>query len=55
VVLVLSALTVLIAIQQTTSFAWESYKSTTSQTTSNSNLISYRTFTKFLSKNKNDL
>jgi hypothetical protein len=54
-VLVVSSLTVLVSIQQTTSFSWESTKSNTTETNSSSNLTAYRTFTKFISKNKSNL
>ena len=50
-VLVISSLTVLVAIQQTTSFAWESSKVNNNKTTSTANLTSYKSFTKFNSKN----
>lgn len=50
-ILVVSALTVLIVVQQTTSFAWESSKSNSTKTVATSNLVSYKSFTKFNSKN----
>lgn len=54
-VLVVSSLTVLVSIQQTTSFTWESNKSANTGVKSNTNLTTYRTFTKFTSKGKSDL
>lgn len=54
-VLVVSSLTVLVTIQQTTSFAWESSKLISTGVKTNTNLVSYMTFTKFTSKNKSDL
>lgn len=54
-VLVVSSLTVLVSIQQTTSFSWESTKSALTGVKSNSNLTIYKTFTKFTSKGKSNL
>lgn len=54
-VLVVSSLTVLVSIQQTTSFSWESSKSANTEVKSNTRLTIYKTFTKFTSKNKSDL
>ena len=54
-VLVVSSLTVLVSIQQTTSFSWESAKPATTGIRSNTNLTTYQTFTKFISKGKSGL
>lgn len=54
-ILVVSSLTVLVSIQQTTTFSWESNKSSTVEVNSNAKLMTYKTFTKFLTKNKTNL
>ena len=54
-ILVVSALTVLVVVQQTTVFSWEAAKVDTNKVSTQSNLVTYRTFTKISAKNNTDL